>query len=108
MSNYILVKVDMNDGDYASKFTAISDETLAIIMPLIQKIKSNSSYHNFNYRENCDDGEHAYDVYVDKETVDHDEEVLDIFWDFLPVTEYGFHTIETIEIYDVGHVEKLL
>ena len=108
MSNYILVQVDMNDGDYVSNFTAISDETLTIIMPLIEKIKANPNRHNFNYRDNCDDGEHAYDVYVDKETVDHDEEVLDIFWDFLPVTEYGFHTIESIEIYEVGHVEKLL
>jgi hypothetical protein len=108
MANYILVEVDMNDADYASKFTPIDDEVLAIILPLIEKIKGNTNRHNFSYRENTNDGEHAYEVYVNEETVDHDEEVLDMFMDFLPVTEYGFHTIKTIEIYDVGHIEKFL
>jgi hypothetical protein len=108
MANYILVKVDTNDGDYVSNFTEISDETLAIIQPLIEKIKANPNSHNFNYREGLDEDEHAYDVYIAEETAEEDEEVLDIFWDFLPMPEYGFHTIVSIEIYEVSRVEKLL
>jgi hypothetical protein len=60
MTNKIkeLVTQEM-DNDYVSNFTVISDETLAIIQPLIEKIRANPNRHNFNY---CDDGEHKYSL----------------------------------------------
>lgn len=110
MANYILIEVDMNDGDYASKFAPISDEELKEITPLIEKIKANPKRHNFPYGEHGDKEPDAYDMYVsqDDDVVDYEEEIFETFEDYLPVTEYGFHTITRIELFDVGHAEKLL
>ena len=110
MANYILIEVDMNDADYASKLTAIRDEDLEKIKPLIDKIKANPKRHNFPYGEHGDKEPDAYDMYVsqDDDVVDYEEEIFETFEDYLPVTEYGFHTITHIELFDVGHAEKLL
>ncbi len=33
---------------------------------------------------------------------------IDTFIDYVPSTEYGFHTVTRVELYDVGNVDGLL
>lgn len=109
MANYILVQVDTNDADYAYAFNPISDEDLAELKPLIEKIKANKDRHNFPNRYEYHVETTPYDLYVSEETREQDEIALDLFLDmYVPVTQVGFHTIKSIEIYDVGHVTELL
>lgn len=109
MANYILVQVDTNDADYAYAFNPISDEDLAELKPLIEKIKANKDYHNFPNSYGYDLETTAYDLYVSEETREQDEITLNLFLDtYVPFSEIGFHTVESITIYDVGHVTKLL
>lgn len=107
MANYILVQVDTNDADYAYAFNPISDEDLAELEPLIEKIKANKDRHNFPNNSRIETT--AYDLYVSEETREQDELALDLFLDtYVPFSEMGFHTVKSITIYDVGHVTELL
>lgn len=109
MANYILVQVDTNDADYAYAFNPISDEDLAELKPLIEKIKANKDRHNFPNNYNSRIETTPYDIYVSEETREQDELALDLFLDtYVPFSEMGFHTVESIKIYDVGHVTELL
>lgn len=109
MANYILVQVDTNDADYAYAFNPISDTDLEILKPLIEKIKACSGRHNFPNRYEYDVDVTAYDLYVSEDTREQDEDALNLFFEeYAPITEIGFHTVESIEIYDVSHIEKLL
>jgi hypothetical protein len=108
MANYLLVEVDTNDGDYVTAFNPISDTALENVKLLIEKIKENPNRHNFPYEH---DDTQVYDLYADLNeygsTVDQDI-AIDTFIDYVPSTEYGFHTVTRVELYDVGHVDGLL
>jgi hypothetical protein len=109
MTNYILVQVDTNDADYAYSFNQILDEDLAKLEPLIEKIKANKDRHNFPNRHEYDLETTAYDLYVSEETREQDELAIDLFIEtYAPVTEIGFHTVESIKIYDATFIQKLL
>ena len=43
-----------------------------------------------------------------QELYDFDEEVFELFEDFCPYPEYGFHTIERIELYPTPKKTRLL
>jgi hypothetical protein len=109
MAYYILVQVDTNDADYAYSFNQILDEDLAKLEPLFDKIKANKDRHNFpnNYSSRIETT--AYDLYVSEETREQDELAIDLFIEtYAPVTEIGFHTVESIKIYDATFIQKLL
>lgn len=112
MANYIMIVADTNDGDYITSFKPINDEDLKILKPLIEKIKVCTEDHNFPTDEQIDYDNDELDLdqlYVSSENEEQDKKALELFQSrYAPVSEYGFHTIEKIELYDVGHVEKLL
>lgn len=125
---YIEVKVDTNDADYVSVINEISDEDLALIMPLIKAIKAFKEYvvdidgHRngtkipYNHRNNYPFGEccredlgekSARQIYVDSGLVS--EDALEAFEDnCIPYPENGFHTIESIRVFEVTSVQDLL
>lgn len=108
MANYILVKVDTNDADYALSFEPLDDSDLEKIKLMIEKIKANTNYHNFGHMFEYTNSEDEYGGYVSEENRDADIDAHDTFVHYCPRTEHGFHTVEKVEIYDVGHVTRLL
>ena len=96
----ITIRVDTNDGDYVTGINKISQEDLDTLMPLIKAIKKIDCGHNYPHGECCD--EKAEDIY------DFDDEVFELFEDYLPSTEHGFHTIERIEVCPLVKKKRLL
>lgn len=95
MDKYILIKVDTNDGDYIEQLNKISQEKFESIFPVIELIKENDG--DYSCGEMGDSGEELYSHLDGYNAFDH----------LCPRVEYGFHTIESIEIYDVSNVSKL-
>lgn len=96
----IYVNVDTNDGDYVGKISDISDEEIQEILPLVEAIKNQKSGDgNFPYGEVF--GWKASKIYSNFSG-------FDIFLDFIPYTEYGFHDIDQIEIYEITNIQKLI
>lgn len=120
MAKYIIIQADTNDGDYIQEMSVITDEKLELIQPIITAIKEFKPYDgnvlmagggpwkhytNFPYSEHTrkDLGEKTV-----QELYGHlGEEVLDAFLNYCPHGEYGFHSIEKIEIIE-GELIKLL
>jgi hypothetical protein len=115
----ITITVDTNDGDYITAVNQISEKDLETIKPLIAAIKkfkpyttrsSKGSYDhshdsNFPYGDCCREDLGEKTVY---ELYDFPEEVFEIFQDFLPGSEYGFHTIDSVEVTPFLKKTKLL
>lgn len=107
----ILVRADTNDADYDEQLTEVTEGQLQLLLPLFAAIAAFTSYktevngltwthsHNFPYGECCreDLGE--------KDTVqlygEHVEALKLFSENFLPYSEYGIHTIETIRVLTV-------
>jgi hypothetical protein len=111
MKYEITVVADTNDGDYITEISQISSEDLEDIKPIVEAIKNFKPYknggrthnHNFPYGE-CrreDLGElEIYDIYSEVD--------IEMFEDYLPCSEYGIHTIESVEVCPLQKKEKLL
>lgn len=117
LTKYIRVVVDTNDADYAETFCPISDEAIAKIFPVIQAIKAFTPYEgewspgNFMFHDNnYPSGECCREDMGEKpaETLYGHLEGFQAFDDLLPYSEYGFHTIKSIELMEVSEVEDLL
>jgi hypothetical protein len=118
MKKYVRIVVDTNDADYVETLNEITDNDLAAITPVIEAIKtfekyttsSNSGlkhthYHNFPTNEALreDLGEKSPEqLYV--KTGKCTKKEFEKFCDLLPYSEYGFHTIEKIEILVVSEI----
>jgi len=116
----ITITVDTNDADYATQVSKISESDLELIKPLIKAISKFQPYtaktrgansltwdhhHNYPYGECCrgDLGEkHPQELY------DFPQAVFEIFENLLPFNEYGFHTIDSIEVTPYVKKTKLL
>lgn len=109
---YIKVTVDTNDADYEDREELITDEQLKKIMPVIEAIRHFKPYkgewspgkfmtynHNYPSGECCrtDMGEKTV-----KQIYSHiDPELIDFFEEeYCPWAEYGFHDIESIQVYE--------
>lgn len=114
----ILITVDTNDADYATNISSISAKKLDQIKPLIEAIATFKSYkvktplsskyehsHNYPYGEMCreDLGEKT-----PQQLYKFSDKVFELFEEFLPYNEYGFHTIESIEVFEKVNRQKLL
>lgn len=100
----IHVKVDTNDADYITEISDITEQELELIRPLIVAIKNCKEYHNYPKGEYV--GKRPQDVYSE---YDFSEEVFEAFEELCPYNEYGFHTVESVELYPkVKMIEKLL
>ena len=122
MHKYIVIKADVNDGDYITEKTRITDENLVNIMPVIEAIKNFKPYigysekfcdkwthsHNFPYGDSVREDlgqKSALDYYIEQGIP---EEQVALFIEFIPTGEYGIHTIQSIEILEVINEIKLL
>lgn len=115
----IEITVDTNDGDYNTAVNDIDEGDLGILYPLIDAIKEFKPYkgksmggyestHHHNYPEGecCrgDMGERTPEEYYSQ----FDAEVFEVFREYLPWCEYGFHTIGSIYVYPKQAKDKLL
>lgn len=110
---YIVVKADMNDGDYIEECSEISREELDKIRPLLAAINDFRPYqvgrcthhHNFCTGEALRDDlgektpEELYPDYLDE---------LEIFSEYVPHGEYGIHTIKSVKVLEVINEEKFI
>jgi hypothetical protein len=94
----ITIIADTNDGDYITAITEISDEDLEKIKPLIAAIKKKTeelrgTYNSHNY-DTSEYGDCDYaEKYPNFTPNDHT-----FFQEYCPRGEYGFHTLDSIEI----------
>jgi len=104
---FLFVEADMNDADYISKKTEITDEEIELIKPVIEQLQvrrkklNEDTHNNWNqWRHNWENGGgrcgYPREMYV--ETGLLTQEQIDLFDEFVPYGEDGVHTIETIEI----------
>jgi len=104
---YIYIKVDVNDGDYIGELNKISELDLSLILPVINEIsnfkpytvRGATHYNNFPYGDYLD--ENAEELYGHLDG-------YKTFLNYLPSTEYGFHTIEEIKILEVENEMNLI
>jgi len=105
----ITIVVDTNDGDYVTEVCQITEYKLNKIKPLIEAIKNFKPYngHTSNYPigECCrsDLGEKT-----PQELYKFEDKIFELFEDYCPYNEYGFHTIKSIEVCPAREKEKLL
>lgn len=103
MKKYIIIKADTNDGDYVTKKSEISDKLIEELKPIIAII--NEQHGDWSTRWEVDDeDELAENVYKNVLT----EDQIELFNDYVPNSELGVHTIESIEILEVANEIKLL
>lgn len=116
---YINIETDTNDADYAALLSKIDADFLQKIEPLISAIKNFKPYkslsennieytHNHNWpKYEClreDLGEkNIYEIYSSI-----DKNLIDEFDDLVPTSEYGCHTIKSIEVLYVSNTNKLI
>lgn len=102
MKKYIVIEADINDADYITEFSVITDEDLNLLRPVIEVIK------NCKQRPNWPDSDYSnespYELYEDVLT----KEQIDLMRDYIPHGENGIHTIESIKVLTVSEEENLL
>ena len=112
MKYEIAITADTNDGDYITEVSEISEEDLDTIKPLIQAIKEFKPYKNkYTHHHNYPWGEYVRDDMGEKsarELYKFDEEIFELFEEYIPYGEYGIHTIESITICPLQKKTKLL
>lgn len=102
---YVYIRVDTNDGDYVAALTKVEagDEQLlrAISAALVAKGPEYGSCHRFYATEWRDES------YADQfpQFSEYDWEV---FFEYTPGCEYGFHSINKFEFIEVSSIENLL
>jgi hypothetical protein len=123
MKQYIVIEADTNDADYVMQKTAITSEELELIMPVITAIadfrpyqgKSKRGGSDWVHRHNFPIGEvvredlgelSAEDYYVGKGLVTPEQ--FEMFYELVPYSEYGIHTVKSIELITVAKEETLL
>jgi len=121
MNHYeITIVVDANDADYNTNVSKISEEDLEKIKPLIAAIAAFKTYsglskggYTHSHHHNYPIGKYAYrpdlggkspeEIYADFDAATHE-----LFMDYCPLCEHGFHTIKSVEIAPWAKKEKLL
>lgn len=100
----IAIRVDTNDGDYAETTNIITPEQLEEIKPLIEAIKERSAKYGHAYpTQECASKGEPQSLYPHIT-----EEIFELFEEFCPSTEYGFYSIERIEVYPIPVKERLI
>ncbi len=102
MSKFIIIEADINDGDYVTKRTPISDEDIKSIKKIFKKLpKQKDCLGNLEIR---------YETFEDSDPCEYlTSEEIDKLGNFLPNGDYnytGIHTIVSVEI--VEQIEKIL
>lgn len=118
MKKYIIIKADVNDGDYISSKHEITDENLEIVKPIIQAINEFNEDKSIKYQKynwwTMDDHSRGSspEQYLSPEERYKDkvsQEAFDYFNELLPYMDNeNIHTIESIELLEVSKQERLL
>lgn len=90
----ISITVDQNDADFVTEICVITEKQLDKIKPLINKIKKKNGEYEYG-----DISEQGWDNPTKQYKFSKEE--FELLHEFLPNTEYGFHTIENVEFYDI-------
>lgn len=102
---YVYIQVDTNDGDYVAALTKVQagDEQLlrAISAALVEKGPRHGSTYRFNASEYSDES------YADQ-FPQFSEYEWEVFFEYTPGCEYGFHSINKFEFIEVSSIENLL
>ena len=101
MKKYISIKADINDGDYVTEITEITDEQIELIKPVIEAIK-NAPKDKHDWGHNYETGE-LVDNADAKKLYGH-LEGFDTFDRFVPFGDDnypGVHSIEEIKIFQL-------
>jgi len=118
----IMIRVDTNDADYDVSTTEITEEDLNSILPIIKAIKNFKPYKSkskrdldYTHSHNWPTGEMLREDLGEKKpediypNLDFEHDAMYLFEDILPSGgEYGFHTIDKIEVYPKPEKEVLL
>lgn len=107
MKKYIVIKADINDGDYSTEETEVTDEQIIKLKEILAKMPRQKNYKGEEIRyetreignDDKEDSDYQYITYEEKKFLSK----------FLPSGDYnysGIHTIESIRI--VQEVETLL
>lgn len=109
----ITIRVDTNDGDYNEVTNPISKEDLNKLKPLFKAIKQFKPYKakGHGHAHNFPMGEILREDLGEKspaEIYNVDEELIELLEEYLPHCDYGFHTIERVEIFPQPKKERLL
>jgi len=110
MKKYIVIEADINDGDYSTEETEVTDEQIIKLKEILAKMPRQKNYKGkelpeirYETREigndDKEDSDYQYITYEEKKFLSK----------FLPSGDYnysGIHTIESIRI--VQEVETLL
>jgi len=108
---------DPNDADYITEISVVTQKELDRLVPMFKQIKKFKPYttpcsygtrehrHNFPYGEchRADLGEKSL-----QELYGWSDEDLDFLMDYIPLDEWGLHTIESVEYYDVPKKKVLI
>ena len=105
MNKFVIIQADTNDADYITGKSAITDEHIELMKPIIAALKvrrdNNKWCHNWETSSYGPWEGEPKDMYKGILT----EEQIDFFNHYVPTGEDGIHTIESIEIVYEG--EKL-
>ena len=115
MTYEIKIVVDTNDADYNTSVNTISDNDLLQIKPLINAIRNFKPYshgmhthrHNYPYGE-YGPREDLGELFPNQIYKGLSKEAFEIFEEYCPFGEHGFHTIESVEIWPVVKKTRLL
>ena len=119
MEYEITIVVDTNDADYRTSVQIITEEELDRIMPLSQAIKKFEPYesvtgrgHNRSHQSNYPTEDCCREDLGQKTVVefysDISEEIHDLFQEYCPWEEHGFHTVKSIHLCPVVEKDRLL
>jgi hypothetical protein len=119
MKYEITIIVDTNDADYRTSVSVIEEEEIDQMMPLILAIKEFKPYetktdlgysrrHRNNYptQDCCREDLGQKTVYEYYSEIS--EDIHELFQEYCPWEEHGFHTVESIHITPVVEKEQLL
>jgi hypothetical protein len=123
MQYRVIITVDANDGDYVESINIVTAERKQVLEAVAQALLQFEPYqgkeivpdfhyectHNFVHGEMIRDdlGElSAREYYVEKHELLTAEQ-YQTFMDLCPYCEYGFHTVESIELLEVQNNVKL-
>lgn len=108
----ITITVDHNDADYLTEVSAISESDLEKLMPLIKAIKAFKPYvAGYHHHSNYSTGDSLRDDMGEKsprELYALDDSIFDLFEEYVPYCEQGFHSVVSIEVCPLVKKTKLL
>lgn len=113
----LVVKADTNDADYVTEISKINENHLNELIPLFERVKEFKPYKgksNHTHYSNFPFGDGEFIPRSDlgeksaKELYGYTDEEFDLICNYLPFGEYGIHTIESVEFYELPKKKTII